>query len=66
MIHSRTLAGTRPFCDALIQKLKFVLILNFFVEMNISLSPFAPEKLASRDGFGCSVLRQPAHSLHSS
>ena len=29
-----------------------------------SLSPFAPEKLVSRDGFGRSVLRQPAHSLH--
>ena len=31
--------------------------------MNISLSPFAPENLASRDGFGSPVLRQPAH-LH--
>ena len=31
--------------------------------MNISLSPFAPENLISRDGFGSSVPRQPAH-LH--
>ena len=30
-------------------------------EMNISLSPFAPENLVSRDGFGSSVPRQPAH-----
>ena len=30
---------------------------------NISLSPFAPENLVSRDGFGSSVPRQPAH-LH--
>ena len=31
--------------------------------MKISLSAFAPEKLVSRDGFGSSVPRQPAH-LH--
>ena len=31
--------------------------------MNISLSPFAPENLVSRDGFSSPVLRQPAH-LH--
>ena len=31
--------------------------------MNITLSPFAPENLISRDGFGSSVPRQPAH-LH--
>ena len=31
--------------------------------MNVSLSPFAPENLASRDGFGSPVPRQPAH-LH--
>ena len=30
---------------------------------NISLSAFAPENLASRDGFGSPVPRQPAH-LH--
>ena len=29
------------------------------------LSPFAPEKLVSRDRFGCPVPRQPAHSLDS-
>ena len=33
-------------------------------EMLFSLSPFAPEKLVSRDEFGRPVLRQPAHSLH--
>ena len=32
--------------------------------MLFSLSPFAPEKLVSRDGFGRPVLRHPAHSLH--
>ena len=31
--------------------------------MDISLSPFGPEKLVSRDGFGSPVPRQPAH-LH--
>ena len=29
--------------------------------MNTSLSPFAPENLVSRDGFGSPVPRQPAH-----
>ena len=29
--------------------------------MNISLSPFAPENLVSRDGFGNPVPSQPAH-----
>ena len=32
-------------------------------EINISLSPFAPENLVSREGFGSPVPRQPAH-LH--
>ena len=32
-------------------------------ENEISLSPFAPENLVSRDGFGTPVPRQPAH-LH--
>ena len=32
-------------------------------ENEYSLSPFAPENLVSRDGFGSLVLRQPAH-LH--
>ena len=29
------------------------------------MSPFAPENLVSRDGFGRPIPRQPAHSLHS-
>ena len=29
--------------------------------MHISLSPFAPENLVARDGFGSPVPRQPAH-----
>ena len=29
--------------------------------INIPLSPFAPENLVSRDGFGSPVPRQPAH-----
>ena len=32
-------------------------------EVNISLSPFAPKSLVSRDGFGSPVPRQPVH-LH--
>ena len=32
-------------------------------ENDFSLSPFAPENLVSRDGFGSPVPRQPAH-LH--
>ena len=32
-------------------------------ENNFSLSPFAPENLVSRDGFGSPVPRRPAH-LH--
>ena len=31
------------------------------VHYGISLFPFAPMNLVSRDGFGCPVLRQPAH-----
>ena len=34
-------------------------------QKNIPLSPCVPENLVSRDGFGHSVPRQPAHSLHS-
>ena len=34
-------------------------------ENDISLSPFAPENLVSRDGFARPVPRQPAHSPHS-
>ena len=35
-------------------------------EKNTSLSPFAPENLVSRDGFGRPVPLQPAHYPHSS
>ena len=31
-------------------------------KINISLPPFPPEDLVSRDGFGSLVPRQPAHS----
>ena len=34
-------------------------------ETYFSLSPFAPDNLVSRDGFGRPALRQPAHSPHS-
>ena len=33
-------------------------------EMDISVSPFAPESLVSPDGFGRPVPPQPAHSPH--
>ena len=32
-------------------------------ENEFSLSPFAPENLVSRDGFGSPVPRQPAHLI---
>ena len=32
-------------------------------KMNIPLSPYVPENLVSRDGFGSPVPRQPAHPL---
>ena len=35
--------------------------LNRTGKMNIPLSPFTPENLVSRDGFGSPVPRQPAH-----
>ena len=34
-------------------------------EINISLCPFAPENLISRDGFGRPVSRHPSYSPHS-
>ena len=34
-------------------------------EMNISLSPYVPENLVSRDGFSHPVPRQPAHYPYS-
>ena len=39
------------------------LVVSWTGKINTPLSPFAPENLVSRDGFGSSVLRQPAH-LH--
>ena len=39
--------------------------LNRENEHFVSLYPFAPENLVSRDGFDRSVLRQPAHSSYS-
>ena len=44
-------------------KLLILLVVSFSGKMNISLSPFAPETLISRDGFGSPVPCQPAH-LH--
>ena len=43
-------------------RLPILLVVSWTVKINISLSPFAPENLASRDGFGRPVPRQPAHS----
>ena len=45
-------------------RLPILLVVSLTGKMNISLSPFAPENLISRDGFGSPVPRQPAH-LHS-
>ena len=44
-------------------RLPILLVVSWTGKMNISLSPFAPENLVSRDGFGRPVPRQPAH-LH--
>ena len=44
-------------------RLLILLVVSRTGKMNISLSPFAPENLISRDGFGSPVPRQPAH-LH--
>ena len=41
-------------------RLPILLVVSGTGKMNFSLSPFAPEKLVSRDGFGRPVLRQPA------
>ena len=38
-------------------------VVSWTEKINISLSPFAPDNLVSRDGFGSPVPRQPAH-LH--
>ena len=42
-----------------------LLVVSWTEIMNISLSPFAPENLVSRDRFGRLVLRQSAPSPHS-
>ena len=44
-------------------KLPILLVISSTGKMNISLSPFAPEDLVSRDGLGSPVPRQPAY-LH--
>ena len=44
-------------------RLPILLVVSLTGKMNISLYPFAPENLVSRDGFGSPVPRQPAH-LH--
>ena len=44
-------------------RLPILHVVSWTGKMNISLSAFAPENLASRDGFGSLVPRQPAH-LH--
>ena len=41
-------------------RLPILLVVGCTEKMNISLSPFAPENLVSRDRFGSPVLRQPA------
>ena len=43
--------------------LPILLVVSWTGKRNISLSPFAPETLTSRDGFGSPVPRQPTH-LH--
>ena len=45
------------------QRLPILLVVSQTKKINISLSPFAPENLVWRDGFGSSVPRRPAH-LH--
>ena len=46
-------------------RLPILLVVSRTGKMIISLFPFAPENLVSRDGFCSPVPRQPAHSLHS-
>ena len=43
-------------------RLPILTMVSLTGNMNISLSPFAPENLVSRDGFGSPVLRRPTHS----
>ena len=42
-------------------RLPILLVVSLTGKMNISLYPFAPLNLVSRDGFGSPVPRQPAH-----
>ena len=44
-------------------RLSILLVVSWTGKITLSLSPFAPENLVSRDGFGSPVPRQPAH-LH--
>ena len=45
-------------------RLPILLVVSLTGKMNIFLSPFAPDNLVSRDGFGSPAPREPAH-LHS-
>ena len=45
-------------------RLQILLVVSYSGKMNISLFPFAPESLVSRDGFGRPVPRQPTHSTN--
>ena len=44
-------------------RLPILLVVSWTRKMNFFLTPFAPENLASRDGFGHLVLRHPVRSL---
>ena len=46
-------------------RLPILLVISSTEKINISLSPFAPDNLVSRDGFGSPVPRPPAHSPYS-
>ena len=45
-------------------RLPILLVVNWTGNTTTSLSPFAPENLLSRDGFGRPVPRQSAHFPH--
>ena len=42
-------------------RLSILLVVSWTGKMDVSLAPFAPENLVSRDGFGSPVPRHPAH-----
>ena len=46
-------------------RLTILFVLSLTGKMNFSLSPFAPENLVSRNGFGRPVPRQPIYSFSS-